>query len=802
MGDMELVREYVENHAEDAFASLVERHARLVYSAAFRQVRDVGLAEEVTQTVFMVLARKAPGLGRGIHLAGWLYRATRFAASEAVRSRRRRQQREQQAVSMETTTPEQPGWERIAPLLDDAMAHLGEKDRVAVLLRFFEGQPLAEIGAALGISEDSARMRVSRAVEKLRSFFRTRGVAVSSTALGLLLTANVLEAAPMASTAAIAALALAKGPASAVSTLSLVKGTLKLMAWTKLKIAVCVGTGVLVVGTSTLTVTLWPAADPAAKAGLPGRVAQIVREKMVSGQSQWDEGMRELWSLGPGIIPPLAGLTMREDSPQERIQAWLRNHVRWMAQSPGVTRAQMRKAALRALQEFGPLAVRRAAPQITKRLKDQDNYYAVLAAGWLLPESAEARAVVEAGLAGRHADWAEPGQFLNFDDRAWAKMPETVPVLTRLLANPMWSYHAAICLGHLGSNAIPAIPALIQTLQWGAAGTFVNREQARWYPAYGRPGQKLRADDRQVGHNRAMAARALGQIGLATPEVCEALAEAWNAPEAWVRENAAEGVALLGGPMTNYLAELSPGIPDPNNRSLNMKLAALRKLGPSARETLGGLRELTGLERVRSLVENPEEEVVGFSVKDLVLGAKMAINRIEPQEGRRYLPDIVYAMAVGSCFDAVEVLAQPVDSSHEVIAAVEPLLEEASPDRQCKAAFVILHHDRRHAGALATLRRNRAHGKLRDRLVAGRWLFQTVGETDGLCALIEEGFKAPESYLGQVAGQIADQMGAAAMPCLPAFKAALWHQDRFVREWAGRLVCKLAPEALPIQGGN
>ena len=100
MEDWQLLEDYVRRGSESAFRSLVSRHLGLVYAAAFRQVNDSGLAEEVSQAVFILLARKARSLPRRTILAGWLFRTTRFVASRALRSEVRRQRREQQAVDM------------------------------------------------------------------------------------------------------------------------------------------------------------------------------------------------------------------------------------------------------------------------------------------------------------------------------------------------------------------------------------------------------------------------------------------------------------------------------------------------------------------------------------------------------------------------------------------------------------------------------------------------------------------------------------------------------------------------------
>jgi RNA polymerase sigma factor (sigma-70 family) len=216
MNDAQLLQSFAEQNSEAAFRSLVDRHLPLVFGTARRMTGDNALAEDIAQTVFILLAGKAKRIGRDAILSGWLYRTTRFVTSRALTAEQRRRRREQEALAMQSTSSSDPSWLRHGPQLDEALAHLGETDRNAILLRYFEQQSLRDVGVALGLNEEAAKKRVARALEKLRRTFSRHGAEISAVALAAGLTREAAEAArslPLAGK--ITAVVIAQGAAGA-----------------------------------------------------------------------------------------------------------------------------------------------------------------------------------------------------------------------------------------------------------------------------------------------------------------------------------------------------------------------------------------------------------------------------------------------------------------------------------------------------------------------------------------------------------------------------------------------------------
>ncbi len=243
--DHSLIAEFNARRCENAFAALVRQHVNLVFATALRQVGDHGTAEEITQNVFVALAESAGKLGSHPTIAGWLYQTTLNKSRERLRSDLRRRRREQVAVKLELAGAEGDSvWASLVPLLDEALLELREADRLAVMLHFMEGRTFCEVGSALGIGEDAARKRANRCLDQLTNFSRRHGFNVPALTAGKPLFALSSPAAPagLAASATTAGLAAAHSAAS-TSTLTLIKGALKIMAWTKTTLAV----GVLVV---------------------------------------------------------------------------------------------------------------------------------------------------------------------------------------------------------------------------------------------------------------------------------------------------------------------------------------------------------------------------------------------------------------------------------------------------------------------------------------------------------------------------------------------------------------------------
>ncbi len=329
--DFELLKAYRETGDEEAFAAIVERHIDLVYSVAYRQLGgDAQLARDLSQEVFVGLARKAKGLADGVVLTGWLYRFVRFEAQRFMRAERRRRYREREAVKMEEVYDEgnelEVDWDRARPLLDRAIGELGEKDRDAICLRFFEGWSYSEIGERLRIGESASRMRVNRALEKLGALLARDGIKSTSAALGLAVGGQVCLSAPAGLSASISQSVLTG--TAAVSSGSTVGSVIGSMNTTKATVGWVSAVSVLAMGTAIYQATKLDAAREAAEAVESERRLYHSRlEELNALEGRLAELDGELGRLdrtgsgGIGAVPPAHGFET-EDFEVE-LEAWV-----------------------------------------------------------------------------------------------------------------------------------------------------------------------------------------------------------------------------------------------------------------------------------------------------------------------------------------------------------------------------------------------------------------------------------------------------------------------------------------------
>lgn len=246
--DLELLRVYARDRSEAAFAELVRRNVNMIYAAALRQMRDPHLAEDIVQSVFTDLARKAPQLTSHPALVCWMFKSVQFAAGKTKRDYVRRKSREMEASHMNRTLSEpETNWSDVWPLLDRLLAQLSSTDQTAVALRFFKGMSFAEVASSLGTTEDNARRRTGRALDKLETLLRRHGVKSSLGALTLALEAQASVVAPAGLALQVSTVAVLGGGAGGVTVLD---GAWKLL--TTAKGAIVVGTAVIILGVGTI----------------------------------------------------------------------------------------------------------------------------------------------------------------------------------------------------------------------------------------------------------------------------------------------------------------------------------------------------------------------------------------------------------------------------------------------------------------------------------------------------------------------------------------------------------------------
>jgi RNA polymerase sigma factor (sigma-70 family) len=307
--DRALINQFVEAGSQAAFARLAERHVDLVYSAALRQVGDRHLAEDVTQGVFIVLAKKARSLRRETVLGAWLLKVTRYAALDALKAAGRRRRHEERAAAMKSEAiqddvDEAARWEDLRGALDEALVGLAERDRRAVVLRFLQQRDYDEVARVLGVSPEAAKQRVFRGVLTLRARVGANGVAVSAAGLGAVIGARGVEAAPVGLVASVAA--AAGSASSSAAAVGIAKGTVKIMLMMKAKAAVLAAMVALAVGGSAVVGVRIARAQAPVAGVAKGNVAPVVAVADAPAkprpEAEWYPRFHAVYALAKGQV--------------------------------------------------------------------------------------------------------------------------------------------------------------------------------------------------------------------------------------------------------------------------------------------------------------------------------------------------------------------------------------------------------------------------------------------------------------------------------------------------------------------
>ena len=486
--DMTLVREFAARQSETAFAALVERHVALVHSAALRQTGDAHLSEEITQAVFIILARKAATLGKDTILPAWLYRTTRYTTGNALKIQRRRREREQEAYMQSTlqTDDTTHAWQQLAPLLDDTMDELSERDRASIVLRYFENRPWREVAALMQMNEDAAQKRVTRALEKLRGLFAKRGVMLTPTLIAVSVSANSVPAAPVGMVKTISMVAVTKGLAATTTTTTLVNGALKIMAWTKIKTAIVIGS-VLLLGGSAVVVqqNFFPVEPSYQGRKLSAWLAEIDYSQPQEKRNQASEAIRH---MGKKTLPFLMATFESQTSKDEQL-----GQATWAFDALGpIAKSKIQK--LEKLQErypgYVPSALAGIGPDALPVLLHsltstnfwvRDNTAAALGNAIFSEKIPAGMAKAALPIALSNLSYRNPTNDLfegNTRHRAASLVQalgmepsESIPALLRCMEESMNEDHysvaanCALALGHFEADAQPAIPNMIKAME-------------------------------------------------------------------------------------------------------------------------------------------------------------------------------------------------------------------------------------------------------------------------------------------------------------------------------------------------
>lgn len=589
--DRHLLEQFRQSRSEVAFRALVDRYLKLVYASAIRVLNgDVQLAEDVTQMVFTNLARKAPTLPQNVVLAGWLYRDARFTALELLRKESRRARREKEAATMRQfeVGEEESEPARLRPLLDELLEKLQDTDRNALVLRFFQGCDFRGVGAALGSTEEAARKRVERALEKLQGLAKQREITLSIAGLGIMLTAEAEAGPPPTLAATVSSQALANGKAE------FAKDLLSIMTKAKAT-AILAGALAALMATWLLLHNDFASRRPVVP--LQQQVVSEIAPRSLPERSQpagnpgtrldgFQDPAAQLWRALHELPVDDQG-NAGPNKVYAALRAFGRNSraaIPTLLEALQETNATVQMCSMWGFHFLGRRADE-AIPELTKLIGSEN-------------EPAEVRIMSMQSLASLGIGSGPPPT----DTRSFGL---AVRELTNLLSdsNTQIRREASVTLGSFGNLAQDAVPALRAWLSYSASqeDAIAELERQRGQEAQFTEQDIARQMDSLTGNYRLWAAQALNSIGFDQQTAAQPLEPLLSSTDRTIRVQAALALWKISG-RTDGLDVLIQSIYPPNADFFYLEqVGALGQMGNAATSAVPVLQRLSkwGNEGVR-----------------------------------------------------------------------------------------------------------------------------------------------------------------------------------------------------------
>jgi HEAT repeat protein len=489
-----------------------------------------------------------------------------------------------------------------------------------------------------------------------------------------------------------------------------------------------------------------------------------------------------LLEIGPSCLPYLKRQLARQDSRLEVLyrRLWKKAPAFFQKRFPlGPTRVQRRAAAAFALAQIGP-AASTAAPELVNALKDPSPEVRRLAAealrytqGWTPGAVSALRQTLKD---------PDPMVRSRAEEVLWDMGPlaePAIPDLAALLKDPGQAYMSALCLGAVGPPARETVPGLVEVLTQGAVGA----------PSSLPSQNTLGNPNHSQNHNRAMAAEALGKIGVGTEPVIKALADAaQSSDESRQAETATEALGKLKAYPELAIPALEHALANTNALVAVAACKALAGFGPAAARATPLLLEL--------MRQPPRRPNYATDISLPVVAAD-ALCQITPENTPLALP--VFLNGLGKCYEAYTALLAQTNIPQTYLPQLREKLEGSNGYAATLTAHILYKFDPKDPGPLQVINQILTQTNNSARACAAFTLWKMTGDPNRslsvLTALLDERTDSPNT---QSYPQYLAKMGQAARPALPALRRALWHRHIYTRRQAGEALRRLDPQAQTI----